>query len=431
MAWRGTHEFPLILTSDGSMNHYPENKTSKFKILLKEPLELEDDSWEVCLWSINYPFSWTNVGPSAKVYMKYCSPQTAGVQEMEFPDWQCTTMEEVVKFIGNEVMTKAKDSGSPRIMFELDELGRVRIENRGGYYDLGFTDNMLKLLGLAGSPYAEYLRMKNFDARQKIRDTLNNVWLDGYKFDYGDEFVAQGVMASETEEEFADIIKAFLNIGVLPGFYQNNALEIEAANARPGMHAESLTEVSDLRSDVLLNELLPGQFVYDKLAKKFVTVGSTILVQGDKAEHQQPDTPPDSMLMSQRTLLASYRRSFKYMMRLMKSLYRSGGLPKTLRASTPGVLNPVQRMFVYANIIDPIDVNNQFVRLLKLVNTRGESFKTTQEDFLHPMYHPVQKGKISLLDILIADENGDPVSFQIGTVVLTLHFRKVSRNRSK
>ena len=212
MAWRGAQQFPLLLTSDGSLNHYPDNKTSKFKILLKEPLELGDDNWEVCLWSINYPFSWTNVGPSAKVSMKYYSKQTVDVQEMIFPDWQCTSMEEVVKFIGNEVMRKAEVAGSPQVMFELDELGRVRIENRGGYYDLGFTDNMLKLLGLAGSPNAEYLRMKNFDARQKIRDILNGLWFEGYKFDYADVMVRQGVMISETEEEFLDVIKGYLDI---------------------------------------------------------------------------------------------------------------------------------------------------------------------------------------------------------------------------
>ncbi len=101
-----------MLTSDGSMKDYPQNKTSKFKILLKEPLELGEDDWEVCLRSINYPFSWTNVGPSAKVFMKFYSSLTAGVQEMNFPDWQCTSMEEVVKFIANEVTQKADDRGS-------------------------------------------------------------------------------------------------------------------------------------------------------------------------------------------------------------------------------------------------------------------------------------------------------------------------------
>ena len=70
----------------------------------------------------------------------------------------------------------------------------------------------------------------------------NNVWLDGHKFDYGDEFVTQRVTHSEPEEEFADIIIVHLNIGVMPKFYQNNALEIEVANACAGMHAKSLTE---------------------------------------------------------------------------------------------------------------------------------------------------------------------------------------------
>jgi hypothetical protein len=151
----------------------------------------------------------------------------------------------------------------------------------------------------------------------------------------------------------------------------------------------------------------------------------------EEAEFRGPEPPPalESPLASGRTLLASYRRSIHYLMTLMKKLYSKESLPKVINASTPGVLNPVQRMFVYVNIIDPIDVNDRFVRLLKLVNTAGESFKTTQEDFLQPMYHTVQKGKISMIDVLIADESGDPVSFQIGTVILTLHFRKVLPQR--
>jgi hypothetical protein len=145
----------------------------------------------------------------------------------------------------------------------------------------------------------------------------------------------------------------------------------------------------------------------------------------------RPIGPPplESPLTSFRTLLGSYRRSFRYLMKLMKKLYSQEHLSKVINAKTPGVLNPVERMFVYMNIIDPIDFNDTFVKLLKLVNTSGESFKTTQEDFLNPMYHPVQKGKISMIDVLIANESGDPVSFQIGTVVLTLHFRKVLRGR--
>jgi hypothetical protein len=428
-----------MLTSDGSVKDYPNNKTSKFKILLKEPLELGDDEWEVCLRSINYPFSWTNVGPSAKVYMKFYSSLSAGVQEMNFPDWQCTSMEEVVKFIANEVRQKADDRGSSQIMFELDDLGRVRIENRGrGYYDLGFSDNMLKLLGLAGSPEAEYLRMQNFEARQKIRDTLNSIWIDGFRFDYGDDFVREGVQISNSEEEFLEVVKSYLNVEKMTWFYHNHGMEIEAmAGDRPGEYSSKSIMLTPGKVVGRVTEAflkLPTGFVNDGSGKivprqpepEIITMRSQ-----EEAEFRGPEPPPalESPLASGRTLLASYRRSIHYLMTLMKKLYSKESLPKVINASTPGVLNPVQRMFVYVNIIDPIDVNDRFVRLLKLVNTAGESFKTTQEDFLQPMYHTVQKGKISMIDVLIADESGDPVSFQIGTVILTLHFRKVLPQR--
>jgi hypothetical protein len=100
-------------------------------------------------------------------------------------------------------------------------------------------------------------------------------------------------------------------------------------------------------------------------------------------------------------------------------------IPSTIKGVTPGMINPVQRMFIYTNIIEPVDVNDTYARLLKLVNTRGEPFKTTQEEYSHPTYFALQKGKLSMIEVFIADETGEPVSFQSGTVVLTLHFRKV------
>jgi hypothetical protein len=349
-------------------------------------------------------------------------------------------MEEVVKFIAKEVMEKAKVTGSPQIMFELDGLGRVRIENRGGYYDLGFSDNMLKLLGLAGSPEAEYLQMKNFDARQQIRDILNGVWLDGYKFDYGDDFVRQGVVTSESEEEFLEVVKAYINLDKLTWFYRNYGLDIEAVNNEAsGNQPHKLNVSPQAVIEAVLAPNMQDGLINDGSGRIVPVVPAAeppkiILMKPPVTADLGAPTPPlsspeRSPLTSFRTLLASYRRSFKFLMTLMKKLYSTEGLPKVISATTPGVLNPVQRMFVYLNIIDPMDVNDRFVKLLKLVNTKGESFKTTQEEFLNPMYHRVQKGKISMIDVLIADEAGDPVSFQIGTVVLTLHFRKASKQR--
>jgi hypothetical protein len=120
-------------------------------------------------------------------------------------------------------------------------------------------------------------------------------------------------------------------------------------------------------------------------------------------------------------------RAFEFLLHHLQALAREPIGPDVFKGTVPGVVNPVQRMYIYTNIIEPLNMNNKSVRLLKMVNTRGEFFKTTQEDFIRPMYVPVENGKISIIEVLIADESGHPVPFQIGTVVLTLHFRKVPR----
>jgi hypothetical protein len=98
--------------------------------------------------------------------------------------------------------------------------------------------------------------------------------------------------------------------------------------------------------------------------------------------------------------------------------------PPDIRGMLPGTLNPVERMFIYTNIIDPVDVNDDSVRLLKMLNTSGKAFSTTQVEFLAPVYLPVKKGKISRIEILITDDQGERVPFELGTVILTLHFRR-------
>jgi hypothetical protein len=113
---------------------------------------------------------------------------------------------------------------------------------------------------------------------------------------------------------------------------------------------------------------------------------------------------------------------------MLMKFYIHEAVPRRIKGVTPCQMNPVQRMYIYTNIIEPVDMNDGTKQLLKMVNTRGEPWKTTHEVFTHPMYLPVRKGgKIGMIHVLICDATGTPVSFQSGTVVLTLHFRKIKK----
>jgi hypothetical protein len=116
MALRSEDQFYFLLTSDGSHDSHPSNTTSTFQISLNEPINVGDADWEVALQTINYPYSWTNIGPAANVFMKYYVDGYTGVREINFPDWQCKSMEEVVSFIGKEISQK----------MELQQVQRVK-----------------------------------------------------------------------------------------------------------------------------------------------------------------------------------------------------------------------------------------------------------------------------------------------------------------
>ena len=358
MSLRGADQFPFILTSDGSMDVYPENKTSNFCILLREPLNFGDEDWEVCLANINYPHTWTNLGPAAKVSMKYYVGGEVGCAEINFPNWYCGSMEEVIRFMNDEVSSKYDKNKIPELMFVLDHIGRVKIKSTSASFDIGFSDNMLKLLGLAGNSEASLMQMETFEKRQTFRERFNLVWRK--PFPYYNRDMVEAINACKDSKEFMGIIEPYID-------------------------PEMLLEVFG---------------VFDESTAFRMNAVRSILETQESA---------------------------KDLMMAMKVMYDLGFVPPVIKAVTPGVINPVQRMFVYLNIIEPVDMNNKFVTLLKVINTRGEMYKTTQEDFVQPMYMPVRKGSVSMMKVLLADENGDPIPFQMGTVVLTLHFRKVGR----
>ena len=376
MALRGAHQFPFMLTSDGSMDSYPENKTSKFQVLLRDPIEVGDDDWEVCLSSINYPYTWTNMGPSAKVSMKYYLSHEDGVQAVNFPDWYCHSMEEVVTFMTNEVASTQSRSGQSMLGFTLDEIGRLIIKSTSDCFDIGFSDNMLKLLGLAGHTHTDRMKMAAFNERQKIRDILHMAWKVDAPLPYADPDVRRHVLMCDNVNDFVVIIGQYIDtMGAMVVYHRHP----EVASI----------EVSEVVSRGDLNDPLHQTMV----------------------------------------LTFEMKQVMKFVFSILKIFFSMDQVPSKLNAVMPGRINPVQRMFVYMNIVEPIDLNNKFVRLLKLVNTQGVPYKTTQDDFVNPMYLPVQKGKISLIEVLIADETGEAVSFQSGTLVLTLHFRKSVKRR--
>jgi hypothetical protein len=82
-------------------------------------------------------------------------------------------------------------------------------------------------------------------------------------------------------------------------------------------------------------------------------------------------------------------------------------------------------IYVYSNIVQNQLVGDTLVPLLRVVPIRGardELYRS--EEFLHPHYLPTVKETTSELQFHLRRDDGTPISFKTGKVVLTLHFRK-------
>jgi hypothetical protein len=402
MGSRGLNQFSFIVTSDGSMKEFPSNRSSSFQIQLEKPLDFEDGEWEVALEYVNYPFSWMNLGNVAGTFFKYYYNDKNGVQEIHFPNWLCTDMGKVLKFMQSSIN---KSIGEGKIAIGLDSLDCFKITCDSLDFDVGFSWQLMKLLGLSGGEFAEKMSMEEFDRRSKFRNFLRRIWRK--PFDYGNENLRWNILdclKMKSFKHFTSLIMSMVDFQSL-------------RDAR----LESF-ESDDFQDDPEWSGLFRSIYereVDEYQNQKYAVAREMVL---DMVGPESPDEEAQ-----EKTYLESVAFIYDIMIvwYYLYKLYTEKVLPwRKIKGSVPGNLNSVERMFIYTNIIEPVDFNSKSSRLLRMINTRGDPFQTTHEEFVKPIYLPVQKGKLSVIEVYITDASGKQVPFQTGTLVLMLHFRR-------
>lgn len=63
-------KFYVVLPSSSSIDVFPDNKISNFKVNLPNPLEIDVDKWEVALQEIHFNNSWYNIRENKNVIIK-------------------------------------------------------------------------------------------------------------------------------------------------------------------------------------------------------------------------------------------------------------------------------------------------------------------------------------------------------------------------
>jgi len=80
-------------------------------------------------------------------------------------------------------------------------------------------------------------------------------------------------------------------------------------------------------------------------------------------------------------------------------------------------------MYVYCDLLEHVPVGDTRAPLLRIVNVCGNSGESINRNYDKPQYVPLQKKNFESLEIDIRTDAGNPVPFEFGKVVVTLHFR--------
>ena len=84
----------------------------------------------------------------------------------------------------------------------------------------------------------------------------------------------------------------------------------------------------------------------------------------------------------------------------------------------------INTIYVYCDIVQPQVVGDANVKLLRSVPIDGEVGKVVTRNYNNVQYVPVQTKTFGDIEILLRDDTGNPLSFEHGKVLVTLHFQR-------
>ena len=85
-------------------------------------------------------------------------------------------------------------------------------------------------------------------------------------------------------------------------------------------------------------------------------------------------------------------------------------------------------LYVYCNLIEPWLVSDTQASLLRIVPIEGHGGQMITKTYQHIQYLPLSQKHFRTIDIDIKKDTGEKVPFELGKLVVTLHFRKQKPN---
>jgi hypothetical protein len=101
--------------------------------------------------------------------------------------------------------------------------------------------------------------------------------------------------------------------------------------------------------------------------------------------------------------------------------------PVRFLASRPANVHlPLQNIYIYCNIVQEIAVGDTYAPLLQVVPVQNTVYGSVQHhEFLNPLYMSLAFDEVSVIEIKLCNDRGNVIVFDIGNVVIKLHFSKI------
>jgi len=81
-------------------------------------------------------------------------------------------------------------------------------------------------------------------------------------------------------------------------------------------------------------------------------------------------------------------------------------------------------MYVYCNVLEHVPVGDTKAPLLRIVRVSDRSGHNVHTIYEKPLYVPLQQKNFDSIEIDIRSDVGNPIAFESGKVVVTLHFKR-------
>jgi hypothetical protein len=397
MAYEVTEEtFQVYLSSDGCLDTFPDNSPNNFKIVLKRRKEFrgKNQKYTVGLSRFGYDAAMYNLGENTGVYMTLL---IGGAYYTVMPKNQFVTDCAAAVQAFTEViasMNVAQDVARPlsaHISFEAKPNNTV-VLTLSNVEDFGVSPMMRKLFGFHKS---KKFRSELFDFRKVCRDLLFEVSESGPLFGANlaaiaevfepDVFLASRVnVRNDVMAEYGMGVKAF---------YKNFKEDLETS----------------------LQEIVKGRrSEYESFVAKSYRVGELTFIDCEfELQGKQLSVPASVWTIIDFILAIVVRTSY---------------IVQGSRTITPDVdFNPnlFHCLYVYTNLIKPVDFNDGEFRLLDIVllkRTKGVQSEVIEHQ--STQYKILEVDTLSEIQIVITTSLGLPAPFIYGPVFVVLEFRR-------